>query len=260
MRKYAAGVVAFVIAFAVTYALGSGISTSLIFSLILGVSVPSFSLYMKRLKTKGVEARLPDFLLDTASSINSGMSLPIAIKSVSTHDYGPLSPFVKRMAMQIDWGVPFQKMLSAFSSEVGSRTVNIAMNTIIEANKSGGNIAEVLKATASGVSEIERLKKERSSRIYSQLVNGYIIFFVFLGVMIMLQGNIFPSISANSTRNPFFFYDTFRNLIMIQGFFSGIAIGKMSEGTVTAGFKHSAILVAVGFLAFTILVKVPSLL
>lgn len=228
-------------------------STSVIIAAIAFLSVPSISEYMSYRKIKEIESRLPDFLLDVVGAINSGMPFTIALKTVSTHNYGSLSPYVKRMAAQIDWGVPFQRILEDFSREIKSKTVSIAMNTIIEANRSGGNITEVLKATASSVSEIDKLKKERSSRVYSQLVNGYVIFFVFLGVMITLQGNVFPTLSVSGTGDPEFYHTSFRNLILIQGMFSGLAIGKMSEGTLSAGFKHSSILVIVGFAAFTLL-------
>ena len=36
----------------------------------------------------------------------------------------------------------------------------------------------------------------------------------------------------------------------IQGFFAGIAIGKMAEGTVIAGVKHALVLIVFGYTAF----------
>ena len=42
--------------------------------------------------------------------------------------------------------------------------------------------------------------------------------------------------------------NSFLYLILIQGFFSGLAIGKLSEGNIKAGAKHSFTLVVVTFL------------
>jgi len=39
----------------------------------------------------------------------------------------------------------------------------------------------------------------------------------------------------------------FLHMALIQGFFAGLAIGKMSEGTIKAGLKHSLILVFIAF-------------
>jgi hypothetical protein len=46
----------------------------------------------------------------------------------------------------------------------------------------------------------------------------------------------------------------FRNLIMLQGIFAGLVIGKMSEGSVAGGVKHSLFLFIVGLLIYMITV------
>jgi len=38
---------------------------------------------------------------------------------------------------------------------------------------------------------------------------------------------------------------------MVQGFFAGLVIGKLSEGSIKAGIKHSAIITALTYLAIT---------
>jgi flagellar protein FlaJ len=37
---------------------------------------------------------------------------------------------------------------------------------------------------------------------------------------------------------------------IIQAFFGGLVAGKMGEGTMSAGLKHSVILLACGYIAF----------
>jgi len=44
----------------------------------------------------------------------------------------------------------------------------------------------------------------------------------------------------------------FRNLIIIQGSFAGLIVGKMSEGAVIAGVKHSLFMVFIGTIIFTL--------
>jgi hypothetical protein len=44
---------------------------------------------------------------------------------------------------------------------------------------------------------------------------------------------------------------SFLYLLLVQGFFSGLAIGKLSEGNIKAGIKHSFILVSMSFLIST---------
>jgi len=40
-------------------------------------------------------------------------------------------------------------------------------------------------------------------------------------------------------------------LSLIQGFFAGVIIGKMAEGDITSGLKHSLILMTVAFLVMS---------
>jgi flagellar protein FlaJ len=45
--------------------------------------------------------------------------------------------------------------------------------------------------------------------------------------------------------------ELFRNLILLQGMFAGLAVGKMAEGAIVAGLKHSLFMMIAGGLAFT---------
>jgi flagellar protein FlaJ len=94
------------------------------------------------------------------------------------------------------------------------------------------------------------------------ITQGYIIFIVFMVIILIMQFYIVPMISGISE------FDTaelggiggggtieaeeistaFLYLLLIQGFFSGLTIGKLSEGNIKAGIKHSFALVLLAFL------------
>ena len=50
------------------------------------------------------------------------------------------------------------------------------------------------------------------------------------------------------------FNTIFTALIVIQGLFSGLVVGKFSEGSLLPGLKHSLIMVLVGYLIFATVV------
>lgn len=207
---------------------------------------------------KEVESRFPDFLRDITEGIAAGMTLPQSIKNAKRNNYGALTPYVNKMAVQMDWGVPFEDILKVFGEKSGSKVMKRTVSTIIETHRSGGNIVNVLRAVAGSIVQIDKIKKERASHVYAQMITGYTIFFVFLGVMIGLQNFLIPSLTFTGTAelgvgtpgSDVGYKDMFRWLIVIQGLFSGLAIGKMAEGSVIGGFKHSLVLVAVGYAAF----------
>jgi flagellar protein FlaJ len=212
--------------------------------------------YNKYRESKEIEEKFPDFLRDVAENIRAGMTIPQAITSTKDTYYGALTPYIKKIIVQIDWGVPFDEILIDFSNH-SKKSLRRTVSTIIDTYRGGGDIADVFDSIGRSTVEIDRINKERSSMIYNQMLTGYIIFFVFIGVLVMMQVYLIPSLQTLSSPElgvPTFesigkFYsDIFRLLIVLQGFFSGLVIGKLSEGSIIAGLKHSLFLVILGYL------------
>lgn len=219
--------------------------------------------YYESWKIKTLEDFFPQFMRDLVESVRSGMTLPQAIESVSQNDYGPLNSHIKRLNAQLNWGIPFENALLKFSRGTNSKLIGRITTTIIESHRFGGNLTDILDAISTTSVEIERLREERKLYMNSQLITGYIIFFVFLVVIIGLEKFLVPTLSkpmaglsAQGAPEDISgeYKAVFRNLIMLQGLFAGLVIGKMAEGAVAGGIKHSLFLFIVGLLAYTITV------
>jgi hypothetical protein len=136
-----------------------------------------------------------------------------------------------------------------------------------QAERAGGDIGEILESVAGAVTISDKLKKERKAAISTLVVQGYIIFFVFIGIVLIMQFRVLPMISnigdlgvtgdigigglsGGGEIDQGELGNAFLYLLLIQGFFSGLTIGKLSEGTVKGGLKHSFALMIVSFLIF----------
>ena len=233
----------------------SNIFTTLnLLSAIIIAGIPILYRYMEYNKIKKIESAFPRFLRDVTENISIGMTLPQSIRAATENDYGVLSPHIKDMSAKISWGISFEKVLIDFAKKIRSKTMNRTVQTIIETHRSGGTIDTVLRSVVDSINQLERIKKERSSSIYAQMVSGYMIYLVFLGVMIGMSSFLLPAFSFEETMPDMqpMFLELFRSLIVIQGLFAGLAIGKMAEGTIFAGIKHSLVLVVFGYSAFVI--------
>jgi len=226
-----------------------------VISIIVALSGPIMAMYMKYLQKKEIEERFPDFLRDVAGNIRAGMTLPQAITATKETHYGSLTPYVKRMIAQIDWGVPFDNILKDFSKS-STYLIKNMVSTIIETHKGGGNIPEIFDSVGRSAIEINKIRKERYSSVYNQMLIGYVIFFVFIGVIIILKVFLIPSLYAFMAPQAglviteelsMFFSSVFQMLVLIEGFFSGLVIGKMAEGSIIAGLKHSLVLIATSY-------------
>lgn len=228
------------------------------------------------LESKGEEeinSMFLEFSRNLAESVNMGTPVSKSIVNMSNKNYGALSPYVKKLANQIELGIPLHRALTNFADDVDSTVIRRAVALIMEAERAGGEIDYILESVATSISEIEKIKKERKSAIYSLVVQGYIIFFVFIGIMLIMQFKILPlttglsgigSINVNSltstgaseaVKAPAISIESISNqflyLLLAQGFFAGLIIGKLGEGSVKAGLKHSFILLIASFLIAT---------
>jgi len=214
-----------------------------------------------------IEEKFPDFLRNVVEGLRGGMTLPLSINYASQNYYGALDPYVRRLSAQISWGVPFDTVLSNFSDQLKSKIIARSVSTINEAHRSGGNIVDVLESVTKSTVEIEKIRKERASRISGQMMTGYIIFFVFIGVMVGLREFLIPALSwdaasqsedswmGTSGQDPIdaeAYGTMFIHLAVIQGVFSGLAMGKLAYGSIGAGTKHATIMSLMGYLGLVI--------
>lgn len=222
---------------------------------VIVLGIPLIYRYYSYNKLKKIESIFPVYLRDVTENINAGMTLPQAIRTTSKGNYDVFTPYARDMAAKISWGITFDKVLEDFAKKIASKNMKRTVQTIIEAHHSGGTMNTVLESIAQSLQEMEKIKKERSASVYSQMVNGYLIYIVFLGVMIGLSSFLLPAFEFGEQAAGLqeAFPELFRSLIVIQAIFAGLAVGKMAEGTLVAGVKHALALSAFGYTAFLIL-------
>ncbi len=218
-------------------------------------------------RQKEIEVKFLEFVRTLVETVRSGVSVPKGILQISDEDYGALNPYVKKLSNQIEWGFPLQEALKVFAHDTNNRVIKKSISIVTEAEKSGGNLDKVLESVSNSIFMIKKMKEERRASVYSQMVQGYIIFFVFIIIMLVLQIYLMPKISSISldvgsglgqnlvgaggvgnTISQDLMGNIFTWLVVIQGLFAGLMIGKFSEGELKSGIKHSLILIIIGYL------------
>jgi len=240
----------------------STINIIAMFIFVLPIILVRYSEYQE---LKEVEEMFPVFLRDFVQTIRSGMTLPAAIKAVAKNDYKALNSYVRRMSAQLDWGITVDKVLTSFGRRSKSKLIMRIISSVIESHRFGGNLSDTFEALSNTAVEIDRLREERKLYLNSQMITGYVVFFVFLAVMIGLEKFLVPSMTdisaggimgagtgGGSSNIAEEYKVVFRNLILIQGLFAGLAVGKMAEGAIVAGLKHSVFMMFVGFIVFAV--------
>jgi flagellar protein FlaJ len=235
------------------------------------------------------ESMFLEFSRDLVGNVRAGTPISKAILNIQSKDYGSLTPYIRKLANQISLGIPIKTALETFARDLDSQTISRAINIISESEKAGGQIEDILESVVRSVSQIEKLKKERRSAMYTLVVQGYIIFLIFIVIMLVMEfkilsiatglgemtgssGDIGGSLGGNigglmggsgGTASAAELARPFLWLLIVQSIFTGLVIGKLSEGSIKAGLKHSFILLVLSVLIDTgakVLFKAPEVI
>jgi len=228
----------------------------LLFSFLIGSLPYTTYRYFEFRRIKRYEEIFPDFLADVSSSVNSGMSIPQAISICARRDYGILTEEIKKIDRLITWGIPFEEVLRRFAYYVKSPFIEKFVYLIIEANRSGGDIREILDSASRNSKQLKEIERELKGNLAPYTVIMYMIYGLFLAMTVMIYyafllpmskiegGGIIYGISLEGYRTLFF------RLLMLEGFFNGLIMGKIIDGKVISGLKHSIVMVIVSYIVF----------
>lgn len=236
------------------------------FGILIAASPFVFTLIQKARISGQKEEMFMEFTRNLVESVKTGTPISKSIINMKKKPFGILSRNVEKLANQISLGIPLGTALQIFANDINNETVSRTIALIGQAEKAGGNIGEILEEVAKAVSMTDKLKKERKATISTLVVQGYIIFVVFIIIVLVMQFYIIPMISgisgvgalgaetgvnlpsggtaitAQEVSRAFLY------LLLIQGLFSGLTIGKLAEGDIRAGIKHSFALIVLSFL------------
>lgn len=208
---------------------------------------------------RSIDEHLPDLFRAIVQAEKTGMTLTQAVEEAAKRRYGPLTAELRRMVAHMSWGRSFEDVFQSFSQRVNTWLTKRTIPLIVEASRSGGRVEEVFEPMEKFVQSTLMAEKERQTQTRPYIAIVYVAFFVFLFTVIMLFKTFFIQISDLPTidsgllttyeaRRLFFHMST------VQALFGGLVAGKMGEGTMSAGLKHSVVLLVAGYAALKFLI------
>ncbi len=244
----------------------------LVFGLIICLFPPATVEYLDLRWQRGIDRNIPRLLREIAESGRTGLTLTRAIEVSSERDYGPLTPELKRLLAQLSWGATLDEAMRAFATRARTKLAQRTATLITEVARSGGDTQEIMEQVNKHIGELQTIDRERYAQMRPYAVVVYIAFGVFLFTDIMLiqtfftqivnmqasvlqtaggGGSVFGGIGSINIAllKTILFHAT-----IIQAIFGGLIAGKMSEGKLGAGLKHTVALLLITFMAFFIFV------
>jgi flagellar protein FlaJ len=221
-----------------------------------------------RKRIMAMDDKFPDFLRDIAESARAGMTLPRALVTAANGTYGALTPEIRVMAAQVEWGVEFGQALARFSQRCKTPLIDRTVSLIVEAQRAGGNVVDILTAAAEDAREIKQIISERNTQMSMYNVVIYISFFVFIAVVLVLSAQFIPAfkkaVGAASGQqvggltfrdfDPEDFNTIFFQAALVQAIGGGLVGGVLSKGSPVAGFMHIGVMMVAAWLSFRVVV------
>jgi len=204
------------------------------------------------------------------------MTLAEAIVVASSGRYGRLTSEIKKMAAQINWGVPATEALRLFSTRVDTPMVNRVVSIIVKSSDAGGNVADVLAMVSHDAKETQLTEDERKIAMSTYIAVIYISFFVFLVTIWILNVTFLPQIRLSGTQLETQLANSattaggqvqsplaanieqvilglqiaFFIAAVVHALGDGILAGVLDNGHVANGLRHSFIMLVIAIISF----------
>ena len=205
-------------------------------------------------RRQAAEKMIPSFVLDLAEIRKTGLAPEKCIEQLADRNYGELSKYVKRMASQVSWGVPLNKVLKDFGKDLNSWFVVSIGFILLEVVEIGGGTTSLFKSLADFTQRTRDLEKERKS-----LFRPY-IFLPYIGAVLTIASTVLiitmmttqlaalaPQgtgiVQVSNDTGPLM--EVMVNAAIFQGWLMGLVGGKMAESSIGAGYKHASALVVI---------------
>ena len=199
---FVAGIVFGGVSFGVLLAIGTNSILSVGIGIIIGIvtflAAIIFSLIIpkSRAKSRGeaVSAELPFALRHMSAELKAGIGLYKTLQAIAVADYGALSEEFARAITEIEEGTDTRDALKNFSNRTQSKALKNALNHIIRALKTGGNLSDIMNTIAEDVSFEMNMKL----RDFSEKMNLFGVLFIFMGIVLPVFLAIMSAILASS--------------------------------------------------------------
>jgi len=129
--------------------LASGsLALALIIGLLLAISPGAIFRWLRARRLERIEQQLPDALQMLAGTARAGLSLPAAIRQVSTELAPPLQQELLLLQHEQRLGVSLDDALENLALRVPVQPVKLMVSAMRIASETGGGLAETLERTA----------------------------------------------------------------------------------------------------------------
>ena len=209
-------------------------------------------------RKSSIERGIANFLRDLTEVRKTGLAPEKCIENLSDRDYGEFSKELKKMSSDLSWGTPMRKVIMDFVKRTKSWMSQIVMFLLLEAVDVGGGTIAMIESLARFNNMTQEVEKEKRSNTRPYLLMPYFCAVLLVATTLMTLifttqtvGMTGSTGTVTGTKGPDINFLTliFTVSVITHCYLIGLVAGKISEESLAAGFKHSALLVIIAIVA-----------
>jgi flagellar protein FlaJ len=207
-------------------------------------------------KKTSTEQGVNSFLRDLTEVRKTGLSPEKCIESLSHREYGVFSKELRKISSEISWGIPLKKVMMDFIDRTRSWMTQIVMFLLVETVDVGGGTIEMIESLARFNNLTQEVEKEKKSATRPYIMMPYFAALLLVVTTSMMLGFTTGTIGVAGAAPPpnmDWIRQIFMTSTIFYSYMVGIVAGKISEESISAGFKHAAILVIISIVAAELL-------
>jgi len=195
------------------------------------------------------------FLQDLTETRKTGLAPEKCIETLSKREYGSFSKHLKKITAELSWGIPLRKVFMDFVHRTKSWTTQIVMFLLVETVDVGGGTIAMIESLAKFSTTTQQVEKEKKMAVKPYIMMPYFAALMLVATTVMMLtfttktvGMVGGGSSANQPDVGALMI-IFSTSVIIHSYLIGLVGGKISEESVAAGFKHSALLTVIAIVA-----------
>ncbi len=189
-----------------------------------------------------------------------------SVKELSKTDLGLLTPHVRIAATSMTYGKSFEESMKAMAKSLHSEMITRYTALVVQASYSGGAVADLILKASEDMRNIIAIEREKEGNLSQYVMIFYFAQGIIVFIIYTLSTSLLPFVEQLGSTNilgkanglvGLDFSRGFFHMIMINSFFGGLIIGKISEGDARYGLKHAVVLMAAGYIACALFILPP---
>lgn len=216
------------------------------------------------------EEDFANFLFELSELIRGGIDPIKSMISLSERDMGSITKKLRVAAQQTKLGFTFEHAMMNLGESLKSDLIKKYSELVVQASYSGGAVSSLIQRASLDMRTFLSIQKEKDSGLKQYIYILYFAQVILIATCVVMVIQFLPSLQQISilgrSGGGFFGDSDIANvtvesnmlyLLLISGFLGGLVIGKVSEGQLKLGLKHSLVLLVLTILAWQFTVVAP---